>query len=118
MFASSRSDDPQARVSFEEYIAKMPEDQNADLLPGRRRFRFDRQEPNLEIFRRRGIEVIFMTDPVDEFALNVAGELSARRSSRRSIRPISRFPKRSSSGEKEAESTGSSREGKRLPQGP
>jgi molecular chaperone HtpG len=27
------------------------------------------KSPNLEIFRRRGIEVLYLTDPVDEFAL-------------------------------------------------
>ena len=32
-----------------------------------------KKSPNLEIFRRNGIEVIYMTDPVDEFALQSLG---------------------------------------------
>ena len=31
------------------------------------------KSPNLEIFRRRGIEVLYLTDPVDEFALSSLG---------------------------------------------
>jgi molecular chaperone HtpG len=28
------------------------------------------KNPNLEIFRRRGLEVLYLTDPIDEFAVN------------------------------------------------
>ena len=76
LFASSRSDDPQARVSFDEYIAKMPENQKQIYYQAGGDFASIAKSPNLEIFRRRGIEVLFLTDPVDEFALNVAGDLS------------------------------------------
>ena len=44
-FASSRSDDPQARVSFDDYIARMPESQKQIYYLAGARFRFDRQEP-------------------------------------------------------------------------
>ncbi|HAD58106.1 MAG TPA: molecular chaperone HtpG [Planctomycetaceae bacterium] len=32
------------------------------------------QDPNLEIFRKRGLEVLILTDPVDEYVLSTLGE--------------------------------------------
>ena len=44
-FASSRSDDPTARVSFDEYIARMPAGQTRIYYLGGPDLRLDRQEP-------------------------------------------------------------------------
>jgi molecular chaperone HtpG len=106
LFASSRSDDPQARVSFDEYIAKMPENQSQIYYQAGADFASIAKSPNLEIFRRRGIEVIFLTDPVDEFAL---GSLRAFRDKKlTSIDSADiEIPEAGSSGEKEADSTAS-----------
>ncbi len=72
-FASSRSDDPRALVSFDSYLEKMPESQKRIYyLAGPDRSSIAKS-PNLEIFRRRGLEVLFLTDPVDEFALTSLG---------------------------------------------
>ena len=69
-FPSSRSDDPSARVSFDEYLARMPEGQNRIYYLGGNDLSSVAKSPNLEIFRRKGLEVLFLTDPIDEFALN------------------------------------------------
>src|SRR5262249_54352066 len=66
---SSRNDDPNARVSFDDYIEKMAENQKHIYYQAGADFLSIAKSPNLEIFRRRGIEVIYLTDPVDEFAL-------------------------------------------------
>ena len=72
-FASSRSDDPQALVSFDAYLDKMPDSQKRIYyLAGPDRASIAKS-PNLEIFRRKGLEVLFLTDPVDEFALTSLG---------------------------------------------
>jgi molecular chaperone HtpG len=67
-FASSRSDDPASLVSFDEYIEKMPPSQSRIYFLGGPDFASIAKSPNLEIFRRRGLEVLYLTDPIDEFA--------------------------------------------------
>ncbi len=67
-FASTTSD--AATVSLADYKARMKEGQEAiyyitaDSLPAAR------NSPQLEVFRKKGIEVLLMTDRVDEWALN------------------------------------------------
>ncbi len=67
-FASTTSD--VATVSLADYKARMKEGQEAiyyitaDSLPAAR------NSPQLEVFRKKGIEVLLMTDRVDEWALN------------------------------------------------
>ena len=68
-FASSRSADPSAQVSLEDYIAQMPEGQKRIYYLGGPDYASVAKSPNLEIFRRRGLEVLYLTDPIDEFAM-------------------------------------------------
>ena len=68
-FASSRSENATATVSFDDYIARMPEGQKKIYYLGGPDFASVAKSPNLEIFRRRGIEVLFLIDPIDEFAI-------------------------------------------------
>jgi molecular chaperone HtpG len=68
-FPSSRSDEPAARVSLDEYIARMPEGQKRIYYLGGPEIASIAKSPNLEIFRRRGLEVLYLADPVDEFAI-------------------------------------------------
>lgn len=71
-FASSTSDT--VSVSFADYKARMKDGQDAiyyitaDTLAGAK------NSPQLEIFRKKGIEVLLMTDRVDEWALNFLNE--------------------------------------------
>lgn len=69
-FRSTASDD---LVSLEEYVGRMKEGQEAiyyiagdDLEPIQR-------SPQLEGFRAKGIEVLLMTDPIDEFWVPTVG---------------------------------------------
>ncbi|MDP9902037.1 molecular chaperone HtpG [Variovorax ginsengisoli] len=67
-FASSTSDT--VSVSFADYKARMKDGQEAiyyitaDTLAGAK------NSPQLEVFKKKGIEVLLMTDRVDEWALN------------------------------------------------
>lgn len=71
-FASTTSDT--VSVSFADYKARMKEGQEAiyyitaDTIAGAK------NSPQLEVFKKKGIEVLLMTDRVDEWALNYLHE--------------------------------------------
>jgi molecular chaperone HtpG len=67
-FASTQSDTPS--VSFADYKARMKEGQEAIYYITGETMAAARNSPQLEIFRKKGIEVLLMTDRVDEWALN------------------------------------------------
>ncbi len=69
-FPSSLSEDAEARVSLDDYIGRMPEDQKRIYYLGGPDLASMKKSPNLEIFRRRGLEVIYLTEPIDEFVMN------------------------------------------------
>jgi molecular chaperone HtpG len=68
-YPSSGSDDPRALVSFDTYLERMPASQTRIYYLAGPDLASIGKSPNLEIFRRRGIEVLYLTDPIDEFAL-------------------------------------------------
>jgi molecular chaperone HtpG len=77
-FASSRSEASEARVSLDDYLARMPAEQKRIYYLGGPDPASIAKSPNLEIFRRRGIEVLFLTEPIDEFALNALGSYEGK----------------------------------------
>jgi molecular chaperone HtpG len=71
-FASTQSDS--ANVSLADYKARMKEGQEAIYYITGDTPAAAKNSPQLEIFRKKGIEVLFMTDRVDEWALNYLTE--------------------------------------------
>mgnify|MGYP001097390249 CR=1 FL=1 len=69
-FESTASEDPKARTSLEEYISRMGEKQDRIYYLGGPDASSIRNNPNLEIFRRRKLEVVLLTEPIDEFVMN------------------------------------------------
>ena len=66
-FASTGSDSPS--VSFADYKARMKEGQEAIYYITAETLAAAKSSPQLEVFRKKGIEVLLMTDRVDEWAL-------------------------------------------------
>ncbi len=66
-FASTSSDTPS--VGLEQYKARMKEGQQAIYYITADTLAAAKHSPQLEIFRKKGIEVLLMTDRVDEWAL-------------------------------------------------
>jgi molecular chaperone HtpG len=73
-FASSRDDGAALVVSLDDYIARAAEGQNRIYYLGGPDQASIFKNPNLEIFRRRGLEVLYFMDPIDEFAANALGK--------------------------------------------
>jgi molecular chaperone HtpG len=71
-FASTQSDT--ASVSLADYKARMKEGQDAIYYITGDTQAAAAHSPQLEIFRKKGIEVLFMTDRVDEWALSYLTE--------------------------------------------
>jgi molecular chaperone HtpG len=71
-FASSTTDT--VTVSFADYKARMKEGQDAIYYITADTLAAAKSSPQLEIFRKKGIEVLLMADRVDEWALNYLHE--------------------------------------------
>ncbi|MGX1152876.1 molecular chaperone HtpG [Streptomyces albogriseolus] len=76
-FASSREDGE--AVTLKQYTERMPESQD-DIyyITGESREAID-NSPHMEAFRERGIEVLLLTDPVDEVWVDAVGEFEGKR---------------------------------------
>ncbi|PUE31225.1 molecular chaperone HtpG [Limnohabitans sp. Jir61] len=71
-FASTSTDT--VSVSFADYKARMKEGQEAIYFITADTLAAAKNSPQLEVFRKKGIEVLLMTDRVDEWALNFVQE--------------------------------------------
>ena len=71
-FASTSTDT--VSVSFADYKARMKEGQEAIYYITADTLAAAKNSPQLEVFRKKGIEVLLMTDRVDEWALNFVQE--------------------------------------------
>ncbi len=69
-FKSSFGDDRTRLFGLEEYVSRLAEGQNQIYYVGGPDLRTIEKNPNLDGFRARGLEVLYMTDPVDEFVIN------------------------------------------------
>jgi molecular chaperone HtpG len=71
-FASTNSE--AVNVSFADYKSRMKEGQEAIYYITAETLAAAKNSPQLEVFRKKGIEVLLMTDRVDEWALNYLHE--------------------------------------------
>lgn len=77
-FTSSHAENPEAPTSLDDYIKRSQAEQKVIYYLGGPDLSAIKKSPNLEIFRRRGLEVLFLTDPVDEFVMSALGAYDGR----------------------------------------
>jgi molecular chaperone HtpG len=66
-FASTHSDTEEQNVSLADYVARMKEGQDKIYYVTGDSFRAAKSSPHLEVFRKKGIEVLLLFDRVDEW---------------------------------------------------
>ena len=72
-FASTHADTPDENVSLAAYVSRMKDGQEKIYYVTAETFTAARHSPHLEIFRKKGIEVLLLSDRVDEW---VTGHLT------------------------------------------
>jgi molecular chaperone HtpG len=72
-FASTHADTPEESVSLADYVGRMKEGQEKIYYVTAETFTAAKNSPHLEIFRKKGIEVLLLSDRVDEW---VSGHLT------------------------------------------
>ncbi len=77
-FASTHADTEDENVSLADYIARMKEGQEKIYFVTAESFNAARNSPHLEVFRKKGIEVLLMSDRVDEWVVGHLTEFSGK----------------------------------------
>jgi molecular chaperone HtpG len=78
-FASTHADNETQNVSLKDYIARMKPEQEAIYYITADSFAAAQHSPHLEIFRKKGIEVLLMSDKVDEWLLGSLTEFEGKK---------------------------------------
>lgn len=78
-FPSSQVADKDVKTSLDDYLKRAPADQEQIFYLGGPSMSSLSKNPNYEIFRRKKLEVLFLTDPVDEYVLSNLREYSGKK---------------------------------------
>lgn len=78
-FASTKADTEEQNVSLSDYISRMQPEQEAIYYITADSFAAAQHSPHLEIFRKKGIEVLLMSDRVDEWLLGSLTEFEGKK---------------------------------------
>jgi len=77
-FASTTSDTDEQNVSLADYVGRMKGGQDAIYYITADSFSSARNSPHLEIFRKLGVEVLLMSDRVDEWVVSLLTEFEGK----------------------------------------
>jgi molecular chaperone HtpG len=77
-FASTHNDTPEQNVSLADYIGRMKEGQEKIYFVTADTFNAAKNSPHLEIFRKKGIEVLLLSDRVDEWVVGHLTEFDGK----------------------------------------
>jgi len=77
-FASTNADSADQIVSLADYVGRMKEGQDKIYYVTADSFTAAKNSPHLEIFRKKGVEVLLLTDRVDEWMLSFLTEFEGK----------------------------------------
>ena len=77
-FASTHNDTDAQTISFADYVARMKPEQDKIYYVTADGWTAAKNSPHLEIFRKKGLEVLLLTDRVDEWMLSFLTEFEGK----------------------------------------
>lgn len=77
-FASTHTDTADEGVSLKDYIGRMKEGQEKIYYVTAESFNAAKNSPHLEVFRKKGIEVLLLADRIDEWAVGYLTEFEGK----------------------------------------
>ncbi|MGR8940112.1 MAG: molecular chaperone HtpG [Gammaproteobacteria bacterium] len=77
-FASTHNDSDKQSVSLEDYVGRMKEGQEKIYYVTADSYAAAKNSPHLEIFRKKGIEVLLLSDRVDEWLVSSLDEFDGK----------------------------------------
>ena len=77
-FSSTHVDSADKTVSLAEYVSRMKEGQDKIYYVTGESFNAAKNSPHLEIFRKKGVEVLLLSDRVDEWMLSFISEFDGK----------------------------------------
>lgn len=69
-FASTHNNSDEQTVSLDQYVERMSDEQDAIYYITAENYKAAKGSPHLEMFSKKNIEVLLLTDPVDEWLVN------------------------------------------------
>ncbi|MGE1154165.1 molecular chaperone HtpG [Pseudomonas kitaguniensis] len=77
-FASTQGTDAEQNVSLAEYLARAKEGQDKIYYLTGEKYEAVKDSPHLEVFRKKGIEVLLLTDRIDEWLMSYLSEFDGK----------------------------------------
>ncbi|WP_321866290.1 molecular chaperone HtpG [Paraburkholderia tropica] len=77
-FASTHNDTAEQSVSLADYVARMKPEQSKIYYVTADTWQAATHSPHLEVFRKKGVEVLLLTDRVDEWMLSFLNEFDGK----------------------------------------
>ncbi|AYF51857.1 molecular chaperone HtpG [Pseudomonas fluorescens] len=77
-FASTQGDDGEQNVALAEYLARAKEGQDKIYYLTGETYAQVKNSPHLEVFRKKGIEVLLLTDRIDEWLMSYLNEFDGK----------------------------------------
>lgn len=78
-FTSTHVDSEQQTVSLEDYIGRMKSDQDKIYFITASSYNAAKNSPHLELFKKRGIEVLLLSDRIDEWMISYLSEFEGKK---------------------------------------
>ncbi|NQD38120.1 molecular chaperone HtpG [Permianibacter sp. IMCC34836] len=77
-FASTHTDTPVQNIALADYVSRMKPEQKAIYYISTDSFAAAKNSPHLEVFRKKGVEVLLLTDRIDEWMLSYLHEFDGK----------------------------------------